>query len=157
MTSKVPSRVAKLAQAVRSAARAVAPAAALLLVGVAAFALLKWVPLGSERDPRARGGKDELAIWQLLIAGEVVVWALFAAMGFRMLKTLRARLPAALLHARWRETAEFLSSSTVRWLSCSRSDGWRTLRARPCCRGNNGRTRCSTWSQGSRSFPSWSS
>jgi len=108
VTSKVPSRVAKLAQAVRSAARAVAPAAALLLVGVAAFALLKWVPLGSERDPRARGGKDELAIWQLLIAGEVVVWALFAAMGFRMLKALRARLPAALLHARWRETAEFL-------------------------------------------------
>jgi hypothetical protein len=86
------------------AARPAAPIAALLLIGFAAFALLKWVPLGPERDRAARGGSDELAIWQVLITGEVVVWALFAAMGFRMLKTLHARLTKT----RWRDTAEFL-------------------------------------------------
>ena len=109
MTSKARSFAAELAGALASAARAAAPAAALLLVGVAAFAMLKWVRLGSERDSNARGGADELGIWELLIAGEVVVWALFAAIGFRMLKTLGERLPGALPARRWsRETAEFL-------------------------------------------------
>jgi len=86
-----------------------APAAGLVLVGVAAFAVLKWAPLGSERDPYAHGGSDELAIWQVLLTGEVVVWALFAAVGFRMLKALRELLPDALTYGRGRETAEFLS------------------------------------------------
>jgi hypothetical protein len=109
VTSKALSLAAKLARALAPAAQAAAPAAALLLVGVAAFAMLKWVPLGSERDPKARGGKDELAVWELLITGEVVVWALFAVIGFRMLKTLGDRLPGALPDRRWsRETAEFL-------------------------------------------------
>lgn len=74
-------------------ARAAAPVSALLL-GVAAFALLDWVPFGGDVHRNARGGEHELGLWQLLIAGEVVVWAVLAAVGWAVLRDLRDRVPS---------------------------------------------------------------
>jgi hypothetical protein len=91
-------------------AHAAAPMGA-LLAGFGAFALLEFVSLGSGRDRAARGGDDELALWQLLIAGEVVVWVLLATVGFRALAELRASLPDARPASRlrwWRDAAGFL-------------------------------------------------
>jgi hypothetical protein len=85
------------------------------LLGLGAFALLKWVGWGSERNTHAAGGARELAVWQFLITAQVVVWAVLAGAGFRAVKELDVHaqvwLPetATAWRARWRrETARFL-------------------------------------------------
>ena len=71
------------------APRAVAACAPLL--GLAAFALLEWADWGATRDPGARGGGAELDVWQFLVTASVVVWAVLAATGLRLLSDLPAR------------------------------------------------------------------
>lgn len=85
------------------------------LLGLGAFALLKWVGWGSERDPGAAGGSPELAVWQLLITAQVVVWAVLGGVGLRMMKELDAHAKTWLTanssawRMRWRkETARFV-------------------------------------------------
>jgi hypothetical protein len=78
------------------------------VAGVGAFALLKWAGGGSDKDPRAAGGGAELAVWQLLIAAQVVVWSLAAGIGRKAAKELEAHIrswwpdSASVLRARWR-------------------------------------------------------
>src|SRR5215204_3147570 len=55
-----------------------------LLLGFGAFAALKWLPVGERPEEGAARAQDELAVWELLVAGGVVVWALLAGAGFRM-------------------------------------------------------------------------
>jgi hypothetical protein len=85
------------------------------LLGLGAFALLKWVGWGSERDAQAVGGARELAVWQFLITAQVVVWAVLAGAGLRAMGELDAQArmwlaeTATPWRARWRtETAQFL-------------------------------------------------
>jgi hypothetical protein len=85
------------------------------LLGLGAFALLKWVGWGSERDRGAAGGSRELAVWQLLITAQVVVWAVVAGAGLRTMNELEVHTKVWLAGAtsarrvRWRkETARFL-------------------------------------------------
>jgi hypothetical protein len=85
------------------------------LLGLGAFALLKWVGWGSERNPWATGGATELAVWQFLISAQVVVWAVLAGAGLRAVTGLNAQVQVWLdeaspaWRARWRrETARFL-------------------------------------------------
>jgi hypothetical protein len=85
------------------------------LVGLGAFALLKWVGWGSERDTSAVGGANELAVWQFLLTAQVVVWAVLAGVGLRAVKELDVHTQvwlattATAWRARWRrDTARFL-------------------------------------------------
>ncbi len=85
------------------------------LLGLGAFALLKWIGWGSERDGRAVGGARELAVWQFLITAQVVVWAVLAGAGLRTVKELDTHVQPWLAETgtawreRWRkETARFL-------------------------------------------------
>lgn len=67
------------------AARAFVLAAPLL--GLAAFALLEWVDWGAEPEPAAHPD-DRVAIWELTVTAGVVVWAVLAGIGLRMLEEL---------------------------------------------------------------------
>jgi hypothetical protein len=94
-------------------ARVVTVAAPFLALGV--FAALKWVGWGSDRDSGAKDGSRELAIWQLLITAQVVVWAVLAGVGLKMMRELGARAKEWLARTssewrvRWRnETAWFV-------------------------------------------------
>lgn len=85
------------------------------LLGLGAFALLRWVGWGSERDPLAVGGARELAVWQFLITAQVVVWAVLAGAGLRAVKELDTLAQVWLSNtatgwrAMWRtETVRFL-------------------------------------------------
>ena len=105
----------------RRFARAVAPVSALLL-GVAAFALLEWVPFGDDVHRNARRGEHELGLWQLLVAGEVVVWALLAAVGWAVLRDFGERVPESRYRRKRGVGARrrsFSSSSTGRSFSSS--------------------------------------
>jgi hypothetical protein len=91
-----------------------------LLAGIAAFVLLEWVPIGTKRDPKAQGGEDELAVWQLLVTGEVVVWALLAAFGLRTLKKLDCAPPKPAAGEHSREAAPVSPDADTVPLSCRR-------------------------------------
>ena len=64
-------------------------------LGLAAFAVLRWVDWGESRNADARGGAAELAVWQFLVAASVVVWAVLAGVGLRLLKALIAPIGAS--------------------------------------------------------------
>jgi hypothetical protein len=49
--------------------------------------------VGSDPDPRRAGGEHELGLWQLLVAGQVVVWALLAAVGWLTLRNFKRSVP----------------------------------------------------------------
>lgn len=83
------------------AARAVTLCAPLL--GLAAFAVLEWVDWGADRDPRASGGADELAVWEFLVTASVVAWAVLAGLGLRLLHDV-----GELVERRRRETVLFV-------------------------------------------------
>lgn len=82
------------------------------LLGLGAFALLKWVESGGARDAAARGGENELGVWELLIAAGVFFWTILAGAGLKALGELNAWLPetTSASRKRWRtETALFVS------------------------------------------------
>jgi len=56
------------------------------LLGFAAFAVLRWADWGTSADADADGGDAELAVWQFLVAASVVVWAVLAGVGLRLLR-----------------------------------------------------------------------
>jgi len=60
------------------------------VLGLAAFATLRWADWGASRDVHARGGAAELAVWQLLVTASVVVWTVLAGVGLQLLKDLNA-------------------------------------------------------------------
>ena len=69
------------------AARALTACAPVL--GVAAFALLEWADWGAQPDPAASGGGGELDVWKFLVTVSVVVWAVLAGVGLRLLRQVR--------------------------------------------------------------------
>jgi hypothetical protein len=69
------------------------------LLGLGAFALLEWADWGAGPDPGASGGKRELDIWTYLVTVSVVMWAVLAGVGLRLLQDLDGP---------WRETAPFV-------------------------------------------------
>ena len=73
------------------------------LLGLAAFAVLEWVDWGANRDRRARGGADELAVWEFLVTASVVAWAVLAGLGLRLLHDV-----GELVERRRRETVLFV-------------------------------------------------
>jgi hypothetical protein len=83
------------------AARVVTLAAPLL--GLGAFALLEWVTF---EDVDLSKGEAELAVWELLIAANVVVWAVLAGVGLRLLGELDSQLPELSPGARRRRRRE---------------------------------------------------
>lgn len=81
------------------------------LLGFGAFALLKWVDWGGARDTAARGGENELGVWELLIAAGVFFWTILAGAGLKALGELNAWLPetTSASRKRWRtETVWFV-------------------------------------------------
>jgi hypothetical protein len=81
------------------------------LMGLGAFVLLAW----GNKDSRSEGA-HELAVWQLLITAQVVVWTVLAGAGLRALGELDALFqekfpkPSSKRRERWRkETAWFLA------------------------------------------------
>jgi hypothetical protein len=57
------------------------------LLGVVAFALLEWVDWGAKPEHAAHPD-DRVAIWELSVTAGVVVWAVLAGIGLRMLEEL---------------------------------------------------------------------
>lgn len=80
------------------------------LLGLAAFAVIRWVDWGDSREAQARGGDLELAAWQFLVSASVVVWALLAAVGLGLLKDVSERGGGPTQRERsWRETVVFVA------------------------------------------------